>query len=108
MRFRDLYVIFGSILTVILLVLSDPDLGLVQNLGIGAGTINTLVFLFKGILGCALLYITRKAMQDYPEADFQNLGSRARATPEGAGLYAVANAIMTLAYAVVIIGAFNV
>lgn len=108
MRFRDAYVVLGSVLTVLLLVLTDPDLGLVQNLGIGAGTINSLVFLFKGILGCSLLYITRKAMQDYPEADFQSLGAKANTTAEGAANYAIATAIMTLAYAVVIVGAFNV
>ncbi len=108
MRFRDLYVVFGSILTLVLLTVTDPDLGWVANLGIGAGTINSLVFLFKGTLGCTLLYVTRKAMMDYPVADFEELGKRAQLSPEGAGYYAIAIAIKTLAFAIVIIGAFNV
>lgn len=107
MRFRNWYIVLGSVLTVILLIITDPDAKLVESLSIGAGTVNTLVFLFKGILGSSLLFITRKAMFDYSEGDFGNLGRLSQKTPEGAGLYAIAIAIMTLAFAVVIVGAFG-
>ena len=108
MRFRNLYVIVGSFTTLLLLFVSDPDAKLIQNLGGFASTIIVLTIIAKGILGAALLYVTRKAMMDYPIADFQKLGENANRTPEGAGLYAIAMAIMTLAFAITIVGAFVV
>jgi hypothetical protein len=106
-RFRNSYIIFGGLLTIALLILTDPDAGYVQQLNIGAGTITTMVILFKGILGSTLLYVTRKAMFDYPEADFQKLGESARRSPEGAGYYAIAMGLSMVAFAIVIVGAFH-
>lgn len=108
MRFRDLYVIVGTITTILLLFISDPDSKLIQNLGGFASTIIVLTIIAKGILGAALLYVTRKAMFDYKVADFAKLGENATRTPEGAGLYAIAIAIMTVAFAIVLVGAFVV
>lgn len=107
MRMRNVFLFLGVLLTIGLLTITDPDLGLVQNLGVGAGTITTLVFVLKGILGSLLLHINRKAMFDYAIADFKVLGDTANDTPQGAGLYAIALAIMTMAFAIVIIGSFN-
>lgn len=108
MRFRNWYVIFGTLLVLMLWLLTDPDLGIIQNLGFGAGTIAMLLFLLLGVVSSVMLYITRKAMFDYPVADFKVLGEQATRTPEGAGLYAIAIAIMTLAFSVVIVGGFIV
>lgn len=108
MRFRNIYIVLGSLLTLALLILTDPDTALIQNLGMGAGTVNSLVFLFKGILGSTLLFVTGKAMMDYKVADFEQLGERAQLTPEGAGKYAIAIALRHIAFAIVIVGAFSV
>jgi hypothetical protein len=107
MRIRNAFLFLGVLLTIGLLIITDPDLGLVQNLGVGAGTITTFVFVLKGVLGSLLLHINRKAMFDYAIADFRVLGETANDTPQGAGLYAIALAIMTLAFAVVIVGSFS-
>lgn len=104
MRTRNLYAIGGIILVVSLWLLTDPDLGLVTQLSVGAGLIATLVLLSKGILGPALLYLTRKAMFDYKVADMEELGKKAAESSIGAGLYAIAISVMCLAFSAVIVG----
>lgn len=108
MRFRNVFIIFGCIMTLLLLVLTDPDSKLIQNLDIGSGPITTLVTIFKGILGTTILFFAGKGMMDYKVADFEELGKQAVRTPEGAGMYAIAVAIKWLALALVIGFAFNV
>lgn len=105
-RFRNIYVIFGSALVVALWVLTDPDLGAIQNLPFGAGAVAMLVFMSKGVLASTLLFATRRAMMDYKVADFEELGKTAQHEPRAAGLYAIAVAIHTMAFAIVIVGAF--
>lgn len=102
MRARSLYVVLGSFLVIAFWFLSDPDLNLVQNLPFGAGAVAMILYTLKGIILASLLHITRKSLMDYPETDFQVLGSQAQREPVGAALYAIAVAIMTLAFAVVI------
>ena len=104
MRFRTAFSLLGFILVTALWLLTDPDLGLVTQLSFGAGLIATLVLLSKGILGPSLLYLTRKAMFDYKVADMEELGKKAAESSVGAGLYAIAIALMCLAFSVVIIG----
>lgn len=101
-RFRNLFLFVGTLLVLSLWVLADPDVGLVQELRIGSSTVATLLFMTKGMLAVVLLYICRKGMMDYLISDFEKLGIKACKTPEGAGMYAIAVSIMTLAFAVVI------
>lgn len=105
MRARNLYVIVGSILVLLLWLVSDPDLNLIENLPFGSGTVVMLLYTVRGILLASMVYVTRKAMFDYPEADFQSLGSIAKREPVGAALYAIAISISTLAFAIVIAAA---
>ena len=91
-------------MAVALLVVTDPDFGVVQHLSIGSGTIISLVFLMKGIMGITMLNISRKFVIDYSIANMEALGEAASATPIGAAIYAVAISIMTLAFAIVMIG----
>lgn len=102
MRARNLYIVLGSFLVLAFWFLSDPDLALVQNLPFGAGAVAMVLYTLRGIILASLLHITRKALLDYPECDFQTLGSQAQREPVGAGLYAIANAVMALAFAIVI------
>lgn len=108
LRVRNLYLVLGCFLVILLLILVDPDSGLVRQLPFGSGAVTTLVYMAKGILGSALLYTTRKAMFDYPEADLQSIGRDARRTPEGAGLYAISIALQTIAYSIIIALVMNV
>ena len=104
MRARNLYAIGGLILVITLWLLTDPDLGLITSLSFGAGLIATIVLLSKGVLGPTLLYLTRKAMFDYPVADFEALGKKAMEHPTAAAIYALSIAVLCLAFAVVIVG----
>ena len=99
MRFRNAFVVMGGLFAILLLFLSDPDLGIVQNMAVGAGTVATLIFLFKAILGIGLLHLARKALMDYPEADFRKLGIEALKDPKASAMYAIAIAIYSLAIA---------
>ena len=102
MRFRNLYIVASCVMAIILLFTSDPDVGLVQNMPVGAGTIATLILMFKAVLGVAVLHFSRKALMDYAEADFQAMLKKALETPTGAGLAAIACSLMTIAIAIVI------
>ena len=104
MRFRTGFSIVSFLLVVALWIVTDPDLGLITQLHVGAGLIATLVILSKGILGPTLLYLTRKWMFDYKVADMEELGKKAIESSTGAAIYAVAIALMCLAFAVVIVG----
>lgn len=108
MRFRNTYIILGGLLTLFVLVASAPDAAIISQLPIGAGTVNFLINIVKGSIGASLLYITGRAMMDYPAADFERLGLIARKSPEGAGKYAIAVALNKLAYAIVIVGTYFV
>lgn len=102
MRARNLYAIGGLFLVITLWLLSDPDLGLITQLPFGAGLVATIVLLSKGILGPTLLYLTRKAMFDYPVADLEKLGKKAFEHPIGAAIFALAISVMCLAFAAII------
>lgn len=102
MRFRTIYAIGGFILVVALWLLTDPDLGLIQDLTFGAGLVATIVLLSKGVLGPTLLHITRKAMFDYKEADMGELAKKSLQSSTGAAIFALAISLMCLAFAIVI------
>ena len=108
MHKRTLGIIFITVLVICLLIGTDPDLGLVQHLPIGAGTIITLTFLLKGVLGVVVLHFSRKFFLNYAISDFEELGKIATKSPEGAGSYAIAIAIMILAFAIILVGSFAV
>lgn len=108
LRFRNTYIVIGSLLVLFVLAATAPDAALISQLPIGAGTINFIINIVKGSIGASLLYITGRAMMDYPAADFEKLGLLARKSPEGAGKFAMAVAINKLAYAIVIVGTYFV
>src|SRR5574343_559800 len=103
MRFRYVYIGIGSILVILLSLLSDPDTGFIQNMKMGAGTLATIIVLSKGILYAALLHFTRKGLMDY--FDMETAMNKAMQTPEGAGKAMIANALYTIAMAIVIYAA---
>lgn len=85
-RFRNLYLILGSVLVLAALFVTDPDNGLSTGM--------LVLGLLVCVLAVAFAHISRKALTDYPEADMQKLFSRAGESPTGAGLALVALAII--------------
>lgn len=103
MRFRHVFLGIGSFLVVNLLLLSDPDGGLVQNLPFGAGTISTLIILVTSILFVALLHVARKSLFDY--LDLEVYFRKALMSPEGAGMALIGVGLAMVSIAVVILAA---
>jgi hypothetical protein len=103
MRFRNVFITLGSVLTIILWLLTDPDSGIVQNMSIGAGTLATLVILTKSILYVAVLHLTRKALLDY--LDLESLFKKAKETPEGSGYAIIGVSLIMISVAITIYAA---
>lgn len=101
MRFRNVFLAMGSLLTVLVLFLSDPDGGFVQNLPFGSGTVTTLITLLSSVLYVGFLHFSRKALLDY--IDLEEYFKKALLTPEGAGKALIAVSIMMLSVALVVI-----
>lgn len=101
MRFRDIYLGIGSLLVVIILLLSDPDNGFIQNLPFGAGTLSILIILVVSILYVGLLHISRKALLDY--IDLAEFFKKAIQTPEGSGLAIIGVGLMMIAISIVVL-----
>lgn len=103
MRFRNIFIGIGSLLTILVLLMSDPDGGFVQNLPFGAGTLATLIILVSSILYVGLLHISRKALLDY--LDLEEYFKKAIQTPEGAGLALIGVSLMMVSISLVILAA---
>jgi hypothetical protein len=105
MRFRNVFVGIGSLLTFLLLLMSDPDGGFVENLPFGSATVATIVILASSILYIGLLHFARKGLFDY--LDLEVFFKKALQTPEGAGYALIAVAIAMVAISIVIFAATN-
>jgi len=103
MRFRYKYMILGTLLVSFILLLSDPDLGLIENLSFGAGFVATIVILTKTVLYASIWHITRKGLFDY--IDFEDIYKKSMDSSTGAGSFAIALAVMMLAVSVLIFAA---
>ena len=102
-RFRHVYMTLGSILTVLLWLLSDPDAGLITNLPFGASTVATLVILLKSIFYVAMLHLSRRALIDY--VNLSDYFTKALQTSEGAGRALIAVGIMMVSISIVMFAA---
>lgn len=105
MTIRNKVLILACFVVISLFFVTDPDFGLITNMSFGAGTVASLLYIAKGLLAATLLYVVRKVMHDYPVADFEKLGEEAKKSPLAAAEYASALSRMTIAYAIVIVGA---
>lgn len=99
-RPRATYTWIVGFLVIAISLLTDPDSGFLQHLPFGAGTVATLIILSKGVLYCTLLNYTRKALMDYVK--FEEVWHRSKQSATGAGLFAIALGIMTLAFSLAI------
>ena len=98
-RHRNIYMYGGSILVILLWLITDPDTGIIQNMPIGASVLATIVILLKSILYITLLHLSRKAMFDYLRMDL--LFKKASDTAEGSGFALIAISLTMLAIALV-------
>lgn len=86
LRFRNLFLLGGSILVLAALYLTDPDRGITTGM--------LLISLVTPLLAVAFSHLGRKALHDYPEADARSLFRKASEHPIGAGLALVALSIV--------------
>ena len=103
MRFRNVYMVIGSLLTLILLLLSDPDSEFITSLPVGAGTLTILIVLVSSILYVALLHLSRRALMDY--VDLSRFFTKALQSPEGSGLAIIGVGLIMVSISIVILAA---
>lgn len=103
LRFRHAFLGLGSVLTILVLLMSDPDGGFVKNLPFGAGTLSILITLVISILYIGVLHLARKALADY--IDLEQYFKKALQTPEGAGLAIIGVGLMMISIGLVIMAA---
>lgn len=99
-RYRTAFMTHGSILAFILLLLIDPDAGLIRDLVIGARPITEIATALRVIWYVALLHFGRKALLDY--IDFETVAKEATGSPVGAGLLTVGIGLVYIAIAILI------
>ena len=104
-RFRNIYMLYGSVLVLFLWVLTDPDTGVIQHLPFGATAAANLLILSRVIMYVALLHVSRKAMFDY--FDMETALNKALTTADGAGKALIGFGLFNLAIAFVIFIATN-
>jgi len=103
LRFRYVFLGIGSLLTILALLMSDPDGGLINNLPFGAGTLSIIIILITSILYVGILHLSRRALIDY--IDLEQYFKKALVTPEGAGLAIIGVGLMMISVALVILAA---
>lgn len=103
LRFRHLYMGIGGILTVLLYFLTDPSVGFITQLPMGAGVVAEFVILLKVVLYVAVLHLSRRALFDY--IDLSTYFRKAKESPEGASGALNAIAISMIAIAILVAAA---
>jgi hypothetical protein len=98
-----MYMVLGGFLVTLLLLLSDPDAAIIQNLPIGASTVATFILLFKTVLYAGILHVTRKGLIDY--IDLEEVAKIAMRTPEGAGKVFIGMGMFAIAISLLIFAA---
>ncbi len=103
MRFRTIYMVIGSLLTLAVLFLSDPDSQLITSIPYAASTLTILIVLMSSILYVALLHLSRRALMDY--LDLSKYFAKALQTSEGSGLAIIGVGLIMISVAIVILAA---
>lgn len=103
MRFRHVYMVGFSILTLLLLFITSPDVGVIDSLPMGAGFLATVVLMLRAIVYVAILHFSRKALFDY--LDMEALHEKAKTEPLSAAIAMVAIAIAMIAISMLIVAA---
>jgi hypothetical protein len=102
MRPRNAYMVYGTIVVSMLMLLADPDLNFISYLPFGAEQLVLLTIIGKSILYAILLHMTRKGFLDYDSADLSKLFDTAKETPLSSSIAIVGVGIIMIAFAIVI------
>jgi succinate dehydrogenase hydrophobic anchor subunit len=86
MRFRDRFLIGGSLIVLIALFATDPDKGLSTGMQV--------LSIASGMLALILAHWALKALFDYKSADREDLFTKAKESATGAGLALISLAIV--------------
>lgn len=100
LRFRHVYMGIGSVLVILLWLLSDPDSGYISQLPFGAGTLATFIILTKVVVYMAFFQLSGNSLFDY--LDIEEHFNKAKETPEGAGRALIAVGLGLVAVALVL------
>lgn len=103
MRYRHTYMYAGSLFVIFIWFLSDPDVGIIQNLPLGASTVATVLILLKSFLYVTVLHMSRKALIDY--IDLEEYFKKAKQSAEGAGLAIVGVGLITIGLSIAMFAA---
>lgn len=103
MRFRDIFLGIGSALVLVLLLLSDPQSGIISQLPFGAATLGLILNLVIAIFFVGFLHFSRKALLDY--IDLELFFKKAMEQPTSAGLALVAVGLIMVSIALVVLAA---
>lgn len=100
MRFRYVYMVIFSVAVMLGMFLTDPDLGIIQNLHYGAGLVATISMTSLAVIYVTMIHISRRALFDY--IDMEDLYKKASETPNGAGMVFLGISLAMVSLAIVI------
>ena len=100
-RFRYVYMILFSILSLLAMIAINPDHGFIDQLPFGAGAIATIAQLLKVTLYIAMLHISRRALFDY--IDLEELFIEAKKGNPAAAQALIAIGLAMIAIAIIIV-----
>lgn len=103
MRFRHVYMIGFTFLAFLMLFVTSPDVGFIDNLPMGAGFVATVVLMLRAVIYVAILHFSRKALFDY--LDMEALHEKAKEEPISAAIAMIAMAIAMVAISMLIVAA---
>ncbi len=103
MRFRYKFMGLGGIFVMLSWILTDPDLGIIQNLPVGSSTIAMIIVLLKTVLYIGMLHCSRVALFDY--LVLGDIIKKAIEEPKGAGLVFIGIGLAMVSIAITILAA---
>lgn len=101
-RRRNVQLILWTVISLVLWLTTDPDLGLYQDLPFGGSVVALITTLVTALPFLLIFHIARKVLFDYASADYNKILLRALRTPIGSGLAAISLSIMMLAIGIII------
>lgn len=104
-RFRYVFMGAGSIAALLIMLMTDPDVGFLKNLAFGSATLASLIVMLNIFFYVTSLHVSRKALMDY--LDLEKAINKAMETSEGAGRVVMGVGLMMIALAIVIYAAVH-
>lgn len=99
LRLRNVVTIGGSLVCLLYLVATQPEVGWIRQLPVGGTTAQWLGDVSRFFIGLAAIFLGRKALTDYRAADMEEQHKVANTSPVGAGLALVSQGLTYIALA---------